>query len=483
MRGMRPTLVLVFSLVFCVFVSATARRAHADTKKDIEVKIKEAMESYDLFEYEEARKLLNTALTLAKKNKLESAPIVAKVHLSLGIVYYAGLKDEPSAKLAFMSAVEIDPKIQIDAAYRSAEMAKLLEESRTEQAGIGVEPGGGSTGGGTPEPGGVDCATVTGLQHDILDSGKQGARLPIEAYLGGDVSGATKVVIMVRLKGQEKFSEIPMTKQGDCKYVGAIPAKTMKGDLLHYYVAAVGENGRDVANKGSEGSPNIIELAASTGGVSDSNDNPLDGSGKRDDGKNDDNSGVTGGVVAGGKRSTVYFAVAVGTGLGYVSGKTEQQQNEVECCIAPGYFHFAPELGYYINKQLAIALAGRIGVPFGANIDGHAKVGPAGLLRVRYALSPSGVGVHVSGAIGGGIIRNTIKLTDPDPPGMDTDIVALGPMLLGGGAGYTAALGKSLRFNAELNATAGIPVVKTIGESHLYFGVQFDLALGLSFGF
>src|SRR5258706_4476040 len=81
MRGIRSPLVVVMAVLALVALVGAPRPAHADVKKDIEQKIKQAMESYDLFEYEEARKTLNTALTLAKKNKLESAPVVAKVHI------------------------------------------------------------------------------------------------------------------------------------------------------------------------------------------------------------------------------------------------------------------------------------------------------------------------------------------------------------------------------------------------------------------
>jgi hypothetical protein len=43
-------------------------------QKDIEQKMTQAMENYDLLEYEEARKILNQALTIAKKAKIESDP-------------------------------------------------------------------------------------------------------------------------------------------------------------------------------------------------------------------------------------------------------------------------------------------------------------------------------------------------------------------------------------------------------------------------
>ena len=52
-----------------------------------------------------------------------------------------------------------------------------------------------------------------------------------------------------------------------------------------------------------------------------------------------------------------------------------------------------------------------------------------------------------------------------------------------GGAGYSAALSSGLALVAELNAVAGIPIVKELGPSRLNFGVQLDFNLGLHIGF
>ena len=60
--------------------------AHADAEGDIETKIKEAMENYDLMDYDAAKKLLNQALAIAKKAKLDKDPVTAKAYLDLGIV-------------------------------------------------------------------------------------------------------------------------------------------------------------------------------------------------------------------------------------------------------------------------------------------------------------------------------------------------------------------------------------------------------------
>jgi len=85
---------------------------------------------------------------------------------------------------------------------------------------------------------------------------------------------------------------------------------------------------------------------------------------------------------------------------------------------------------------------------------GHSTIAPAGFVRLGYAFSRSGSGLHVMGELGFGILRNTIKL-NTGMNGMDTDIVAQGPMLLGAGIGYTVALGKTFALVFDLDTLAG----------------------------
>ncbi|MBZ0236301.1 MAG: tetratricopeptide repeat protein [Deltaproteobacteria bacterium] len=456
MRGLlhRVSFILILLGLFS-FASATPALADAKSKKEIETKMKEAMENYDLLEYEEARKILNQALTVAKKAKMENDPVTAKVHLRLGIVYFAGLQDAESAKLSFLNAAEIDKGIALDKAYATAEMAKLLDEAKAEAGGSG---GGG---GGDIEPAGgggadVDCSTVAGVQHTIIDTAKGGKDLVLDAAVGADVQPA-KVAIMYRARGATDFTESKMIASG-CVYRGVIPKAALSGDLIHYYVAAYNDQGRVIASKGSAGSPNIVEIAGGGGG------------------------GDIGAVVRPKGKKTLYIALVGGSGGGYVTGETEQQLNDVKCCFAPQLLHANPEIGYYLNKTTTVALAARLGFPIGANIPGHSPVAPAGFVKVRKALSPSGTGLVVSGGVGGGVIRDTIKL-DGAPEDMDVDVVAIGPLFVSGGAGYSAALGGSLALIAELNAVAGIPIVKELGASRLNFGVQLDFNLGLHIGF
>jgi hypothetical protein len=460
---------LVALAALLAVVVGASRLAAADPKADMAQKSKEAMESYDMMDYDAAKKLLGQAIAVAKKAKLEKDPSAAKVYLNLGLAAFAG-GDQNGAKIAFTAAVQIDPKIQIAPEYRQPALVKLLDQARAE-AGVVAEPE------VPPPPPGVDCTAVTGVQHTIIDAGKTNLSTPIEALVVTDVA-PTKVSVMYRPEGATEFLETRLTKQGDCKYTGAIPASAMRGTVLHYYVAAYDANNRVLAGKGSSGSPNIMELTPGPSGRSDVED-PLHG-------KKDPAGG--GGAISGGTEvaagpARIYGGLAIGTGFGYVTGTTEANNTVENCCLGSSLLVFTPEIGYYVKPQLSIGVAGRFGVPLGANVDGHATLAPGGMVRVRYALAPSGEGLRVIGQIGAGILRNTIKLNDAGN-GMDTDIVAQGPLLIGAGVGYTRRLAGKIALVADLSALGAIAVVKNLGSApFLNSGLSADLSVGVAVGF
>jgi hypothetical protein len=472
------TLATVVTLILTAFV-AHPRAAFADAKSEVAAKLKAAMEAYDTFDYDGARKQLTAAIATAKKAHLDKDPILAKAYLDLGIVAFA-VPDQNAAKEAFVNAATIDPKIQIDVAYKSPELANLLDKARLEAKSAG---GGGDV--AADAGGGADCSAVKGLEHQMVDSAKGGAPLKLEAQLGSDVKAA-KVSIMFRSEGgSTDFTEVKMQKAG-CSYSGQIPGAAMKG-LVHYYIAAYDGNGKLVTSKGSAGSPNIIEVSGGGGGTKGDEEDPLNkkavaSNDTSSTSSSDDTSGsVSAGATVPGKPKKVWLGVNGGTGGGYVTGTTEGGNTVKKCCVGMNPVVLLAEVGYNVNPQLAIGVAFRMGLPLGANVDGHATGAPSGLIRAHYALDPSGDGVHVLGQLGFGFLRNTIKLDNP-MMGMDTDIVAQGPLLVGAGAGYAKKLGDTVRFTADLNVLAGIAVVNTIGISPLNNGVSIDASVGFQFG-
>src|SRR5262245_51002298 len=99
--------------------------ASADPRAAAVAKTRAAMASYDLMEYQTARKQLAQALTIAKKAKLDKDPVAARIHLVLAITQLAA-GDDDGARQSMVTAVTIDPKIAIDPAYKSPELVKLL---------------------------------------------------------------------------------------------------------------------------------------------------------------------------------------------------------------------------------------------------------------------------------------------------------------------------------------------------------------------
>ena len=454
---------VVVGIVWCL-----AAPARADPRSEIAAKTRAAMASYDAMDYETARRLLNQALAIAKKARLDKDPIVARVYLDLGITQLAG-SDQEAARVAILSAAQIDPKITIDAAYRSPELVKLLDEARA-AAGDGPEP--------ASE---VDCKSVRGLRHTVVDAGRPGAPQPIEALIGGDLQPA-RVAVMYRPEGAIDFTEARLTRQSGCRYAGTIPASAMHGSVVHYYIAAYDAGNKVLASKGSSGTPNVMELGAAGAATPGDAEDPINApTGRRRATGDVTDSGAAAGPARGGPR--ILIAVAGGTGFGYVTGKTEGDNQVQKCCLGSSPIVLLSELGYRASPRLSLGVAVRLGFPIGANIAGHSKLAPAGFVRARYALSSSGDGFRVMAELGGGILRNTIKL-DEVAPAMDTDVVAQGPLLLGAGIGYIRRIGTSLALLIDVDAIAGIAVARKLGSAvHLNSGVSADMRLGIAFGF
>ncbi len=484
-----PSLASLVAALLVAWLVAWAGPAAAGPRQDVEKRLSAAMESYDLLEYETAKKLLLSALELVKDGRLEGDAIAAKVHLSLGIVYFAGLQDKAAARRSFIDAVAIDPEIALPTAYKTPDMSTLLETVRAATA-PSRKPPDRDTGGGDARSGGqasaVDCLTLSGLAHRQVERSRRSAPQRIVASLGGDVQ-ASKVALFVRGLSRPEFVELRMTRDRDCTYTGTIPGNLLIGDTIHYYVAAVNTKGTVVASSGSRGAPNLIELfgpeRAVDGGA---DENPLveDPADPPPEPQETVFRRAAPRSPAKGSPRKLYLSVGVASGLGYVTGETEQQRNEVQCCIAPGLFTVSGELGYALSPRLVLAGVARLGFPIGANLDGHSPLGPAGFVRARYSLSSSpDRGLYVMGQLGAGIIRNTIKLTEQVIEGMDTDIVALGPLLAGGGLGYSAALTPMLALQLDVSAIFGIPIVGELGTSKLNFGIQVDATLGAALRF
>lgn len=453
LSGMR--IWLVFFAVLWI-----ARPAVGDVRADLKAKTNAAYEAYDGFEYEEARKLLNSALTIAKRQRIENSPEVARIHLALGIVYFGGLKDDESAKLSFLSAIQIDPTVEIDPAYRTPAMARLLADARVEAKAI-ADGGAADTTKPTPDvivtppPDAVDesCPSGAELAHRTIDTIRSGEGVFFRVQTGRSLR-ADSVAVLVRVKGAEDYARLPMIQDG-CNWRVELPASFTLGDVLHYYVEARKE-GEVVGRVGSPSLPNLVEIEGRT----------------------------TTFATAPSQMGRVFLSVAYAAGGSYLStSHTTEQGNRVDCafpqCFSAAYAAFVPELSLRVGRRGRVGLAARIGLPVGANIPGHSTLFPSGFVKYHHHLREDGRGLGFSGLLGAGIIGGVIAM---QPPSLDKDIVNLGPVLLGIGGTYGVGVGRSLTLVFSLDAILGLATSEKVGTARVNTALHFDAGVGLRLG-
>src|SRR5215470_16630406 len=388
-----------------LLLSGAAQAEEPRAQKKIDEMNRAAMEAYDLLEFDAARKSLTDALAFARKNKLEKSPAAARTHLDLGIVAGAGLGDGDAALLEFIAALQIDPALRLDPAYRSPTLQKTLDKARA------------TVGDAAPPPAAEDRS----FKHTPVEESLAGQAILVAVRVGTDLRAA-QVVLSYRPGAVEGFTQQPMKTQNGVEYQGIVPEGATRGAAVQYFVEARGANGKLLAAVGSAEAPNVVAIARP--GVAE--DGPA--------------TAVTKASDSGAKR--FWVALSVGSGAGYVSGKTEVSFQNVTCCLAPAPFHVLPDVGYWLTPHMALSLAARLGFPIGADVAGAATLAPAVLGRFWYETGRYG-GLVVHGDLGGGVIRHVVKLTATSATAAqgDTDTFATGPLFVGGGIGWNKPLG------------------------------------------
>src|SRR5262249_20306691 len=236
--------------IFFVFVLLAAAPAHAQESKaakKVDDMNRAAMEDYDLLEFDAAKKQLGDALAVARRNKVEKSAAAARSHLDLGIVYGAGLNDHDNALLEFIAALQIDPNLKLNPAYKSPALQKTFDQARATVTGV-------------PPP----VAEERVLKHVPIEEAQGGQAITVNAKAGGDLP-PTQVMLLLRPAGAEGFMQVAMRSQNGVDYTGTIPESATRGPTLHYYVEARGPNGKVLAAAGSAETPNIISIIQPVG--------------------------------------------------------------------------------------------------------------------------------------------------------------------------------------------------------------------------
>lgn len=192
--------------------------------------------------------------------------------------------------------------------------------------------------------------------------------------------------------------------------------------------------------------------------------------------------------------STFFLSLGLGSGAGYASGhldankdifKTEDQSkvdNSWSGAAPSSLGHLVLSAGYFISPSLVLSLEGRFQIITGTTPTPTTPqcvpsckpptTAFAGLLKGTWFLGSDKVRPFVSGGIGGGSIRQVVKVAgarDCDGGGKQcVDTVTGGPLLLAAGGGVAYQLG-TVALLGGVTANVGVP----------NFLLNVDLTLGL----
>jgi hypothetical protein len=307
-----------------------------------------------------------------------------------------------------------------------------------------------------------------------------GAELVIECDNEAWLEGA-KVVLHYRAAGKDGYTAVAMESAPKKPLRGKVPGTEMTPPFTLYYVQASVEGAGLVAAAGRPDSPTVVRVQpppppplarVADVGVSESNT-----SGRRP------TVDWLASFAKGSARAPGAFwaGLSLGSGYGWSSRSRLEYRSDLEAGAGfgpAGLAHLAPEVGYQLTPQIAVALAGRHQfISGGAGEPAYpgqpAHWAHAVLARGLYTVDRGFFGFHGAFQVGGGSGFRFRFSPDPVSGRPRHDTTRGGPVVLGPGAGIVYRLRDRYALVAETNLLFGVPDFALMTDVTL--GVQINL--------
>jgi len=519
---------LSVSLACAGAVVLPAARALAEDQAAVDKLVqmnKKALGDYDTLEWDSAKRTLLDALVAGKKAGLDNHPVMARTYVHLAAVYITGFKDRNKAMQSFARALEIDPTIQLSKGIETAEVNAAFAEAQRKAGGGGG--GGGSDDsaqaaptkrkhrgpvmeGDTPAPeharrkpssdedddgGEPDLpAHIAALDCPTPDEAIIDKPLILRCAVAPSLPVAS-VWLLYRAPGKEDYTEVAMSKTPKGWLQAKVPKKAVDGKSFQFYFEGRNAAGKPVVANGGSDSPNIVlvveeeskhEVSKAKSG-SEEDENPLEDQSEGGSRTPRLHLGHLDKAREGldtryGKRKW-WIGIGLGSGYGYAKGNGFEAVNKspdpafhalkdefVAGLAWAGLGHLAPEFGYQLNPDMALAVEGRLqwtGQPAKYS-DYAAKAAIAVLAKLMFFTKQAQLRFFGSVLAGGGDFRLVVypaagQATDSDFK--DTVLGGYGLAGLGGGVYYEAT--KAISLVAEVNALAGLPTFSAVVDLNL----------------
>jgi hypothetical protein len=457
--------------------TSTTARAEAEDSAAVEkvTKLnKKAVDEYQNLNFEEARKLLKSAIEICNQSGLENHPVTARTYVHLGIVSFAGFKQRDEAIKAFRKAMEIQPDIRLDKILATPEVQEVYDEAIEQQKAEATKAT-------KPE---TKPATGEGIDHEPVTQSPQGSPITIKANVDSSLA-AKKVVLSFSADGADDFAEKEMKEDPPGTFTAEIPSSATQGGVVDYFIEALGDNDTPIASKGSQNKTLKIAMLGANG-------QPLVSAvrkGKKPVEKKPSEAEES---------PSLFFGLGIGSGVGWTTGTGEV--NATRNAVNPPGFemsrlvHFAPEVGYYISPDLMLSVqlrfqlitgvtdyhSGGMNPAGGCGSDDVCPAGKyafAGFAKANYFFGEGDFRTYIAGMGGLGTIRHVATFESNPICGADqkttcVDTVPSGPIFIGAGAGIMYNVSPAFALTLGTNAVVGF--TKFTFNVDLNAGVAFE---------
>jgi Tfp pilus assembly protein PilF len=465
-------LVCLALLPVVALTTSSAARAAAEDSAAVEkvTKLnKKAVDEYQNLNFEEARKLLKSAVEICNQSGLENHPVTARTYIHLGIVTFTGFKQRDEAVKQFRRALEVQPDIKLDKILATPEVQEVYDEAVEQQKADAAAT--------NKKPATESKPAGEGIDHEPVAQSRQGSPITIKASVDSSL-GAKKVVLSFSADGADDFAEKEMKEDSPGTFVAEIPASATQGGRVDYFIEALGDNDAPLASKGTE--KNTLKIA-----MLGPNGQPLVPAIHK--GKKPPEKPATD------ESPTLLFGLSIGSGVGWTTGNGEIFSGDK--VNPPGFamaklMHFAPEVGYYVSPELLLSVQLRLQIVSGATEyhdtagcapDGVCSPGTyafAGFARASYFFGEGDLRTYMAGNLGLGTIRHLTTFDSHPvcggPSGGQTciDTVPSGPIFAGVGAGIMYNVSPAFALTLGTNAVFGF--TKFTFNVDLNAGVAFE---------
>ncbi|MBL8601554.1 MAG: hypothetical protein JNK72_06490 [Myxococcales bacterium] len=245
-------------------MASTASAQQAPRDRQTRGMIQTAMEDYQNLEIDRALERLNLALRGCANNACSPA-VVARVHMSLGIVQVGGQQDTAAGVASMGRALQADSNAEpdpllvtseISAAFRQAQGQSGRSNGGASNASTSSNTSGSSNTGNVSRP--PPPSAGSELMHTPAPEQLENTPLPIYVMPAGQLS-AEHVYVFFRGTGRTQYQRSEMRAMGG-GYGIELPCGEIIQGSIDYYVQAQDSGGSVVAGVGSDASPVHIPI-------------------------------------------------------------------------------------------------------------------------------------------------------------------------------------------------------------------------------